>query len=239
MSASPLRVDELGTVLGVWAHPDDECYLMAATALVATAAGSHVACVTATDGAAGTTSDHTRWPQEDLPSIRRRELAASLDILGVTDHTWLDLPDGGLAGWDPAHGIDLVCEVMDRVRPDTVLTFGPDGMTGHPDHVAIGDWAERAAARVMGGRCQVLAATRTQPWVEAFTEINAEVYTLAPPPSAPLDELALDVRPTDEMADRKVRALLAQPSQTAALVSWMGEDTYRAWIGGEHWVRRA
>lgn len=236
---SRLQVEELGTVLGVWAHPDDECYLMASTALAASAAGSHVACVTATDGASGATSDPVRWPQEDLASIRRRELAASLEILGIADHTWLDLPDGGLARWDPAHGIALVCEVIDRVRPDTVLTFGPDGMTGHPDHIAIGDWAELAAARVMGGRCRVLAATRTQPWVDAFAEINAEVYTEAPPPTAPLDALALDVRPGAEAADRKIRALLAQPSQTASLVSWMGEDTYRTWIADEQWVRRA
>jgi LmbE family N-acetylglucosaminyl deacetylase len=233
-----LRVDELGTVLGVWAHPDDECYLMAATALAASAAGSHVACVTATDGASGTTSDPLRWPTDELAATRRRELATSLEVLGLGDHTWLDLPDGGLQALDPAVGIGLVVEVIDRVRPDTVLTFGTDGMTGHPDHIAVGDWAERAVARVLGERCRVLAATRTRPWADAFAAVNAEVYDVAPPPCAPPEEIVLDVRPDAEALGRKVRALLAQSSQTAALASWMGADTYRAWVADEQWVDR-
>jgi LmbE family N-acetylglucosaminyl deacetylase len=233
-----LQVDELGTVLGVWAHPDDECYLMAATALAAAAAGSRVACVTATDGASGTTSDPVRWPADELAAIRRQELATSLEVLGIGEHTWLDLPDGGLGALDAAHGVGLLCEAIDRVRPDTVLTFGPDGMTGHPDHIAVGDWAERAAALVLGQGCRVLAATRTRPWADAFAAVNAAVYDVAPPPCAPPEHVVLDVRPDAEALDRKVRALEAQASQTAALVSWMGEDTYRAWVADEQWVDR-
>ncbi|HWI05143.1 MAG TPA: PIG-L family deacetylase [Acidimicrobiales bacterium] len=227
----------LGTVLGVWAHPDDECYLMAGTALVAAAAGSYVACITATAGEAGATSDDDRWPRSRLASIRTQELGASLAVLGITDHTWLGLPDGGLASVDLASGVALIAEAVDRVRPDTVLTFGPDGMTGHPDHMAVGDWAERAVTEVMGDRCRVLAATKTPGWAEAFAAVNADVFESGPPCTPP-DKLALEVRLSDDVLDRKLRALAAQLSQTAALAAWMGPATYRAWVAEEYWVRR-
>jgi LmbE family N-acetylglucosaminyl deacetylase len=228
---------ELGTVLGIWAHPDDECYLMAGTALLAAASGSHVACITATAGEAGVTSEDIRWPRDQLADIRRAELANGLAVLGITDHAWLGLPDGGLASVDPAVGVALLCEAVDRIRPDTVLTFGPDGVTGHPDHIVVGDWAERAAEEVMGGRCRVLASTKTKDWVDAFAHVNAEVFESGPTCTPP-DQLALEVRLTEDMLDRKLRALAAQPSQTAALVAWMGEATYRSWVATEYWVRR-
>jgi LmbE family N-acetylglucosaminyl deacetylase len=237
VTGAAVTISGLGTVLGVWAHPDDECYLMAGTALLAADAGSHVACVTATAGEAGVSSDDGRWPRARLAAIRRAELATSLAVLGIDDHTWLGLPDGGLSSLDPASGIALVCEVVERVRPDTVLTFGRDGMTGHPDHVAIGDWAERAAAEVMGDRCRVLAATKTQATVDAFADIDAEVFPSGPPCARP-GELALEVPLTGAVLDRKVLALDAQPSQTASLVAWIGADRYRAWVATEAWVPR-
>lgn len=239
MTGDRLGATELGTVVGVWAHPDDEAYLMAGTAQLAAAAGSHVACVTATLGEAGETSDDGRWPRAELAVVRRSELAASLAVLGIEDHTQLGLPDGGLPSVDPAVGVTLLSDAFDRIRPDTVLTFGADGMTGHPDHVTIGDWAERAAREVLGDRCRVLAATRTKERVEAFAEVNAEVYGSASPPCAEPDEIVLEARLDGELLDRKVRALYAQPSQTSALSSWMGADVYRGWVADEFWVRRA
>lgn len=238
-SRSPDRLspDRLGSVLGVWAHPDDEAYLMAGTALLAAAAGCPVACLTATAGEAGESWDEARWPRTELGAIRRRELAASLAELGVSDHTWLGLPDGGLASVDPGAGVGLVAEVMERVRPDTVLTFGVDGMTGHPDHVTVGDWARRAAREVLGDRCQVLAATRTREVVEAFADVNAAVYGDTSPPFSPLADIVLEVHLDGVLLDRKVRALEAQASQTGGLSAWMGADTYGRWVAEEFWVR--
>lgn len=237
MSGRPAPQD-LGTVLGVWAHPDDECYLMAGTAMLAAAAGSHVAIVTATFGEAGATSDEERWPVADLAEIRRGELAASLTELGLDDHTWLGLPDGGLSGVDPQVGVALVAEVMERVRPDTVLTFGRDGVTGHPDHVAVGDWAQQAADTVLGGRCRVLAPTLTAELLAAFAEVNAVVYEWAPPPCSAPEDVVLRTVLSGQLLDRKVRSLRAQASQTAALEAWMGARTYRAWVRAELWVAR-
>jgi LmbE family N-acetylglucosaminyl deacetylase len=237
MSAMSDRLSpaDLGTILGVWAHPDDESYLMAGTALLAASAGSHVACLTATLGEAGETSDEDRWPRAELASIRRREMAACLDLLGVRDHTWLDLPDGGLHEVDRERGVDSVSEVVERVRPDTILTFGPDGMTGHPDHIAIGRWATEAASRVMGSSCQVLLATKSPAWAHRFAQVN-QMFQIDPPRTTP-DRLALHVALPDDLLDRKVRSLQAQASQTSALAASMGDHTYRAWVAEEFWVR--
>lgn len=226
--------DDLGTMLGVWAHPDDEAYLMAGTAMTAMDRGARVACVTATAGEAGETADEARWPQARLADIRRQEMADSLAVLGIDDHEWLHLPDGGLASIDPVRGGALLAATIDRVRPHTILTFGPDGMTGHPDHVAVGDWATRAVAE-SGLDIRVLAATKTQAWYDEFPAVTVEVFPDGGPCTVP-GELAAEIEIDGELLDRKVRALAAQASQTAGLVGFMGEHDYRTWNRLEHWV---
>ena len=109
-------------------------------------------------------------------------------------------------------------------------------MTGHPDHIAIGDWTTQAAAMVRGDRCRVLAATKTPDWLETFAHVNGGI--LAPdPPCTPLEDLALCVHLEGEELDTKIRALRAQASQTSGLISALGEPTYRAWVATEFWVR--
>ena len=84
--------DELGTILGVWAHPDDETYLMAGLMVRAVRNGSRVVCVTATRGEGGSL-DEEKWPSATMGKVREKELLRSLAVLGVTEHQWLDLPD--------------------------------------------------------------------------------------------------------------------------------------------------
>lgn len=225
----------LGTVLGVWAHPDDEAYLMAGTALRALQNGCVVACLTATAGEAGVSADEGRWPRRELSAIRRAELSASLAAIGVADHACLDLPDGGLSTVDQTRAVDRVAAVVDRIQPDTVLTFGSDGITGHPDHVTVGGWALTAARSVLGDRCRVLAATKTPEWLARFASLNEGILA-DPPPCTPPERLALHVELSEAEVDAKLRALLAQPSQTSGLIDAMGEDTYRTWLAEESWV---
>ena len=74
-------VSELGTILSIWAHPDDEAYLCGGIMAMATAAASRVVCVTATRGELGVT-DPVRWPPEQLAAIREAEMAECMRILG-------------------------------------------------------------------------------------------------------------------------------------------------------------
>lgn len=230
-------VEELGSILGVWAHPDDECYLMAGTAMLAASAGAPVACLTATVGEAGESSDERRWPLDRLGELRREEMATALDLLGIDDHTWLDLPDGGLQSVGDDRGIDLVAAVVDRVRPATILTFGSDGMTGHPDHVTISSWAIQAAERVGTGSCAVLCATKGTAWAQRFADLHHRFgFDL---PRIPDDETTLHIELDGELLHRKVAALEAQASQTSALKEAMGHEVYTSWVADEFWSRIA
>ena len=126
----------LGTVLGIWAHPDDEAFLSAGLMAAARDAGNRVVCVTATLGERGT-DDPEGWPPSRLGAVREHELRASLAALDVTEHHMLGLADGALA----AQPADVITRRLDQiiniVSPDTIITFGPDGMTGHQDRRTV------------------------------------------------------------------------------------------------------
>ena len=219
-------MEDLGTILGVWAHPDDEGYLSAAIMADAAREGRTVVCVTATRGEA---ADPDRWPPADLAKIRTAEMEACMDILGVKDHRWLDYPDGGCARVDPDEATARIAAIIDEVQPDTVLTFGPDGQTGHPDHIAVSDWTARAVATTNTGAA-LYFATNTPEWVAAFSASAVEVNIMMDDvdlPSTPIDELAIFAVLDDELLDLKERAMCAQATQVLELREAIGHDSYR------------
>jgi LmbE family N-acetylglucosaminyl deacetylase len=219
-------VASLGSILGIWAHPDDEAYLMGGVMALAADAGQRVACVTATLGDAGDTADAERWPQHELRAIRRAELVAAMDILGVQDHECLDLDDGTLASLDATPHVTRLSATIDRIRPDSVITFGPDGMTGHPDHQAVCAWTGAAVAR-SGHGARLLHATKTLAWADEFADVNGEVFPPGLPPVAePIWSLTLD----DATLGRKVRALEAHGSQTTGIIAGLGRERYSEWV---------
>lgn len=216
----------LGSILGVWAHPDDECYLSGGLMAAAVRAGCRVVCVTATRGE---NADPDRWDPPELARIRERELYEALSILGVTEHRWLGYEDGACHRVDPRSAAERVAQIVDEVRPDTVLTFGPDGMTGHGDHRAVSAWTERALV-LAGSDAKLHYATHTPEWVEAFEAMARELDVMMGAdvlPVTPPDALAIDHRVDGELLDLKERAMLAQESQVHDLRSRVGADAYR------------
>jgi LmbE family N-acetylglucosaminyl deacetylase len=222
------EIRELGTILSIWAHPDDEAYLCGGIMAMATAAQSRVVCVTATRGELGVT-DPTRWPPEQLPAIRGAEMAECLRILGVTEHRWLGYPDGGCASVGVDTAAQQIAGIIREIAPDTILTFAPDGQTGHPDHIAVHRWTVEAVRRTGIGTLQVVA--NTQEWLDdhlaQWTELGAIV---GDPPVAWTGPLSIDVTLTGELLDRKLAALAAQASQTEALRAIVGEERYQEFI---------
>jgi LmbE family N-acetylglucosaminyl deacetylase len=237
--AAPVITDpaDLGTVLGVWAHPDDEAFLTGGLMAAARAAGSRVACITATLGERGT-ADPQRWPPRRLSAVRRMELRASLAALDVTEHHLLGVADGRCATESSAARVAQICEVVDAVAPDTVVTFGPDGYTGHEDHQTVSAWAGAARA-IAAPRARLLHATSTDEFVrrwsparEAFDIFLAEGLPLATPPSALAARFDLD----ESLVERKLVALRAQASQTHGLFAAVGEQRMREWWSTEAFV---
>jgi LmbE family N-acetylglucosaminyl deacetylase len=234
------NVAELGTILGIWAHPDDEAYLSAGLMALARDNGQRVVCVTATRGESGT-PDPVAWPPDRLAAERTREMARCLDVLGVREHHWLGHRDGGCAAVDPEAAVSQLCDVVGEVQPDTVLTFGPDGVTGHPDHQAVSAWTGAAFDRAAPAGARLLHAAvpeRREPRWEALNE-RLEIYSPGYPITVPADRLAIDLLLDGDTAARKVRALAAQVTQTAGLIAAMGIDDYTAWVGDESFVERS
>ncbi len=91
-------ISAVGTLLGVWAHPDDEAYLSSGLMALVRRHGQRVVVVHATDGDAGETDlgpDAPGAPSNGrVAALRRRELAASLAAVGVHEHFRLGLKDG-------------------------------------------------------------------------------------------------------------------------------------------------
>jgi LmbE family N-acetylglucosaminyl deacetylase len=233
------EMDQLGTILGIWAHPDDEAYLSGGLMAMARAAGSRVVCVTATRGELGT-AEPDRWPADRLAAERTLELARCLEILGVTEHRWLGYRDGECAQVRPEEAVARLSEVIEQVDPDTVLTFGPDGNTGHPDHQAVSRWATAAFERAARPGARLLQSAVTEGWVRRWGAVNEgfDVFVAGYPVTTPDEGLAVHIQLDPAIAARKVRALAAQTTQTAGLITAMGLEVYTAWVSEEAFVER-
>jgi LmbE family N-acetylglucosaminyl deacetylase len=226
MSASP-AVD-LGTVLGVWAHPDDEAYLSSGLMAQAAAEGSRVVCITATRGEGGSL-DPERWPPENLAEVRTGELQRCLSLLGVEEHTFLDLPD---VDWhtplDEA-GAEAVASIMADVAPDTVLTFGPDGMTNHEGHKSVSRWATEAFRRHAPVGARLYYAVQSTAWGEEFLPMLDALGAFRDGGRAPVladEDIDLDLVLSPELLDLKVAAIREHESQVAGLIAVFGEKDW-------------
>ncbi len=226
----------LGTILSVWAHPDDETYLAAGVMAEAADLGQRVVCVSATAGEHGT-SDPQTWPPARLAQRRRWEATAAMAVLGVSDHRLLGLPDGGLVEHE-AEGRAAIGRLLDEVEPDTILTFGPDGITFHPDHIAVSRWTTEAWEQ-RGRRGRLLYAASTVEHLAHFGELYEQwgTYMTDERPSGVLaDELAVHVELHGWRLDRKLTALAAMASQTADATRELGPETYASLVAEEAFV---
>lgn len=222
-------------MLGVWAHPDDETYLSSGLMARAVRAGNRVVCVTATRGEGGS-MDEDRWPSATLAAVREQELMRCMEILGVTEHHFLGLPDVDWHTPLPEHGAELVEEFVRTVRPDTVLTFGPEGMTGHVGHQSVHRWTTDAfhAAAPPGSR--LFYAVHEQERAVAFKDRLHELGAMRGDAQLPMHprasiELAYDLEP--DMLELKLAAIAMHESQTEGMVAAFGADVFRTGMSGE------
>ena len=139
-------------ILGVFAHPDDETICAGGTLAKYASSGAEVSVVSLTRGGAGQIRDAGVATRATLPAVRERELAAAARELGLTRARCLDLPDGGLAEVGEETLVGLVSELITELDPDVVITFGSDGFSGHPDHVAVGAAVTAACYRLRPAR---------------------------------------------------------------------------------------
>jgi LmbE family N-acetylglucosaminyl deacetylase len=130
----------------------------------------------ATDGEAGEIARDAGVDREQLGAVRRREDEAGWRVIGrVPDrHEWLGFPDGRLAELPAGLLKAEITRVLAEERPDVVLTFGPDGITGHPDHIAVGAATTAAFVRLAGDGGPGFARLYHAAWKQsALDRLNA------------------------------------------------------------------
>lgn len=140
----------------VLAHPDDESLGTGGTLATYAADGVETYLVTATRGERGRFGDGGEQPGPDIVgATREAELRAAARELGVREVSLLGFPDGALDAVDPLRAQGAIVEQLRRVRPHVVVTFGPEGAYGHPDHIAISQLTTAAVVRAAGGESPV------------------------------------------------------------------------------------
>jgi LmbE family N-acetylglucosaminyl deacetylase len=140
-------------LLGVFAHPDDECFCAGGTLAGYVSAGAETMVVSATRGEAGQIQDPHSATRRTLGQVRAGELALACRQLGVQHAMCLDYGDGKLKEVDQWVLTREVTRIIRAYRPDVVLTFGEDGAYGHPDHIAIGRATTTACALAGHAAC--------------------------------------------------------------------------------------
>lgn len=137
-------------LMAVWAHPDDESFGPVGTLRLAHDRGWQTAVITATRGEGGVSELADLQPGQTLGDLREAELRCAAAILGVARLTVWRYPDGRLKDVPQGELIDRVSHELRTWQPSVVITFGPDGITGHPDHVAISAATTQAFHRLRG-----------------------------------------------------------------------------------------
>jgi LmbE family N-acetylglucosaminyl deacetylase len=122
-------------VLAVFSHPDDESILAGGTLAACAQAGLDVGVLSLTRGEAGQSADPAVATRGDLATVRTRELEQAGRALGASWTECLDFPDGSLE-WVPAGELtEAVGQCIAEHRPEAVITFAPEGLYWHPDHL--------------------------------------------------------------------------------------------------------
>jgi LmbE family N-acetylglucosaminyl deacetylase len=167
--------------MAVLAHPDDESLGFGGTLATYAARGVETFLVTATRGergryrGLGPGDPHHPGPAE-LGDIREAELRAAASALGIRDVSLLGYCDGDLDRADPREAVGRIAAHVRRIRPHVVVTFGPEGAYGHPDHIAV---CQFTTAALLGAADVTLRVDSTAP-----PHAAAKLYYLAWPESA-------------------------------------------------------
>jgi LmbE family N-acetylglucosaminyl deacetylase len=236
------------TLAAVVAHPDDETFGCAGTvALHADDQGFRFILVHATSGEAGMISDPSLATRETLGTVREEEDGRSWKVLGREPdrHEWLRYPDGGLPGFADEL-VDRLVVIFREERPDVVMSFGPDGVTGHPDHIAAGEAAEKAFHRARAEEGEgfhrlfqtAVPQTSIDEWNAKLVADGKEPFDptrVFHPRGVPDDTIGLVVD-TSAAAQRVVAALREHRTQANDMAADMTEEDLLQIASSEHAV---
>ncbi|MER8185893.1 PIG-L family deacetylase [Kitasatospora sp. NPDC094015] len=252
------------TLMAVHAHPDDEATGTGGVLARYAAEGIRTVLVTCTDGGCGDGPGGVKPgdPGHDpaaVVAMRRRELEASCEVLGVDHLELLDYADSGMMGWATndasgafwgtpvAEGAARLAELLERYRPDVVVTYDENGFYGHPDHIQA-NRITMAALATSGLTPKVYWTTAPRSMMQKFGEVMREFDSdWEEPDPAQAAEMAKIGLPdeeittwvdTTEFGGRKFDALAAHASQGENIFFLkMGKERFTELMGVETFVR--
>ncbi|MDX6742622.1 PIG-L family deacetylase [Actinocorallia sp. A-T 12471] len=251
------------TLMAVHAHPDDEVISTGGVLARAAARGIRTVLVTCTNGEQGDGPGGVKPGEEGhdpagVRETRLKELARSAEILGIEHVELLGYADSGMVGWaaNTAPGsfasADLdaaaarLVTLMEKYRPQVVVTYDDNGGYGHPDHIQAHRVAVAAAdrsgipERVYAGAmprsslAEIARLARERGWDLGWPELEegAEIEFGTP------DELVTTVVDVTEYFQRKAEALQAHASQSdGAFLFALPEEAQRLFFGWEAFSR--
>ena len=221
------------TMLGIWAHPDDEVFVSGGLLAAAARRGARVVCIHMTGGEAGLNFGRPSSPTT-LATIRRDELAASLERLGVEKQRFYGYPDGRLPQVPGAGAISRIHDALVELQPDEIVTFGDDGFTGHPDHKALSAWVKAATERWNQPGARLNQVVMSSRWKDSFVPALNEFDVFWPGHPTAFDHPDVTLELDGELLEIKVEALRAHASQTKHLFDAYGDDFMRSLASTEH-----
>jgi LmbE family N-acetylglucosaminyl deacetylase len=232
----------------VFAHPDDDAFGVFGTILLHVEEGLEVMTILATRGEAGPIADPSLATRENLGEVREREAHAAYEALRVAGARLhlLGYPDGGVAEVPREEIVGRVAELLSQFGPDVVVTFGPDGVTKHDDHVAMSVIATEAFHRAREasekGFFRLLYVGIPQSRIELYQEMQRDAGQEPFNPEDPFQPRGVPDETIAYWVDctavwkRKYEALLEHRTQREELEAFP-EASLPVAFGEEHFVQ--
>jgi len=219
-------------LLAVLAHPDDEVFRCGGSPALLSRRGVRVQVVCATRGESGSCGDPPLCSREELPALREQELRCSCAALGLEPPLLLQYRDGELGTVRMGGAVEQVMTAVRALHPEVLLSWPPDGLSGHPDHMAVSRWA--ALAFEQAGALGVAALYHL-----AVPRSLAKVLGMAQLQAIPDEDvtLAVDVMGVWEQKMAAIRCHRTQAGGSPILVA--PEARQRLFLGKEHFRRAA
>lgn len=220
------QIAELGTILGIWAHPDDEIFTSSGLMLQAIQNGQKVIVITATRGDAGFEPGSGMTP-EKMSEIREGERDEALRIVGVQKGYWLNYRDGFLRDVAIDEAVSKILNKVKNEAIDTIVTFEKNGITGHEDHKAVHNWSKIIAQKL---HTSLICAIENKEFYDSYgRELDEKFnmyFNIDRPALTTKEQAAICIELDRETLNRKMSALKAHKSQTAAMLE--DEDSINA-----------
>ena len=241
-----IRITSRQSILGIFAHPDDETFLAGGTLAKYAASGWDVFLLCATHGEAGRRGPNEGLSLEEFAALRGQELEGACGALGIHAPLFLACADHQLAEKCSQFALEESARIIARLMPDIVITFGPDGVSGHSDHVALSAIVTRAFQVVLDGHDTAGRNERSlRPKALYYALGSASVPQSCTPAkriSHPPVTTVIDIRPFGEKKFAAAQCYVSQrhllPNNSAgiAAIQEAPEKFHRAiphWIGTE------